>query len=102
MESSEHGSAETLAAYERFASQYIDRTPSARSPLVDDLIGLTVPGDHVLELGSGPGRDASALEDAGRVVDRSDGAAGVEGTARASRSWAAVTVDRSDGDGGVV
>lgn len=69
-----HSSIETLAAYERYASQYIDRTSTARTPLIDDLIALTRPGQHVLELGSGPGRDALALEEAGLIVDRTDGA----------------------------
>jgi SAM-dependent methyltransferase len=67
-------SVETLAAYERHAAQYIERTATTRSPLVDDLIGLTAAGEHVLELGSGPGRDAVALEEAGLLVDRTDGA----------------------------
>lgn len=64
----------TLAAYERRATQYIERTSTARSPLVDDLIAVVAPNAHVLELGSGPGRDAAALEDAGLLVDRTDGA----------------------------
>lgn len=66
---------ETLNAYEEHATQYVDRTSNARSPLVDDLIGLTAAGDRVLELGTGPGRDAVALEAAGLIVDRTDGAA---------------------------
>src|SRR6478609_9465977 len=52
---------ETLNAYDRHATQYVDRTSNARSPLVDDLIGLTSAGARVLELGTGPGRDAVAL-----------------------------------------
>jgi SAM-dependent methyltransferase len=62
---------ETLNAYEEHATQYVDRTSNARAPLVDDLIGLTAAGDCVLELGTGP----VALEAAGLVVDRTDGAA---------------------------
>jgi len=65
----------TLAAYERNADKYIARTSTARSSLVDELLRLTVAGASVLELGSGPGRDAAALEEAGRVVSRTDGAA---------------------------
>lgn len=64
----------TLAAYERYSAQYVDRTSTRRSPLVDDLIELAASGAHVLELGSGPGRDAAALEEAGLFVDRTDGA----------------------------
>ena len=67
--------AETLHAYEDHAGQYIDRTSTARSPLVDDLVELTTAGDRVLELGTGPGRDAIVLEAAGLIVDRTDGAA---------------------------
>lgn len=64
----------TLTAYERYASQYTERTSTRRSPLVDDLIELVALNAHVLELGSGPGRDAAALEEAGLLVDRTDGA----------------------------
>ena len=67
--------AETLHAYEDHAGQYIDRTSNARSPLVDDLVELTTAGDRVLELGTGPGRDAIVLEAAGLIVGRTDGAA---------------------------
>lgn len=72
--SDEDSSAATLAAYERHAAQYVERTSIARSSLVDDLIALTSGGSSVLELGSGPGRDAAALEAAGLVVHRTDGA----------------------------
>ncbi|WP_065964308.1 GNAT family N-acetyltransferase [Curtobacterium sp. UCD-KPL2560] len=65
----------TLLAYERGADRYADRTDDHRSGLVDDLLALVPAGSHVLELGSGPGRDADALEAAGLRVDRTDGAA---------------------------
>ncbi len=68
-------SAATLSTYENHADRYIQRTSTHRSVLVDDLIGLTSPGAVVLELGSGPGRDALAMEDAGLIVHRTDGAA---------------------------
>lgn len=68
-------SVETLAAYEHHALQYIDRTSTARSPQVDDLLALTSVGSSVLELGCGPGADAVTLEEAGWIVDRTDGAA---------------------------
>lgn len=70
----EDTSRRTLSAYELHAAQYIERTGSARSPLVDDLLSVTPPPAHVLELGSGPGRDAADLEAAGLRVDRTDGA----------------------------
>ena len=60
----------TLATYEQYADRYIDRTPAARSALVDDLISLAGPAATVLELASGPGRDAPALEAAGLIVHR--------------------------------
>ena len=68
-------SAVTLATYEHHADRYIERTSTARSALVDELISLTGPAAVVLELGSGPGRDALALEAAGLIVHRTDGAA---------------------------
>jgi SAM-dependent methyltransferase len=67
-------SAATLSTYEHHADRYIQRTSTDRSALVDDLIRLTSPGAVVLELGSGPGRDALALEAAGLIVHRTDGA----------------------------
>lgn len=67
-------SAATLSTYEHHADRYIQRTSTDRSALVDDLIALTSPGAVVLELGSGPGRDALALEADGLIVHRTDGA----------------------------
>lgn len=64
----------TLDAYERAAAVYADRTSADRAALVDDLLALVPRGARVLELGSGPGRDALALEAAGLRVDRTDGA----------------------------
>lgn len=64
----------TLDAYERAADRYAERTDDHRAGLVDDLLALVPVGARVLELGSGPGRDALALEAAGLVVDRTDGA----------------------------
>jgi len=64
----------TLDTYERAAGLYAERTDGHRAGLVDDLLTLVTPGARVLELGSGPGRDALALEAAGLRVDRTDGA----------------------------
>ncbi|AMM20802.1 hypothetical protein AX769_12455 [Frondihabitans sp. PAMC 28766] len=66
---------ETLATYEAHADRYAERTSGGRSTLVAELVDLTAAGSRVLELGSGPGRDAADLERAGLVVDRTDGAA---------------------------
>lgn len=68
-------SRETLEAYEHHALQYIDRTSTSRSKLIDDLIAITSVGALELELGCGPGTDAAMLEAAGLIVDRTDGAA---------------------------
>ncbi|RLK52834.1 GNAT family N-acetyltransferase [Microbacterium telephonicum] len=66
----------TLAAYRAGALRFIQTTPIGpyRSPLADDLLALVREGGSVLELGTGPGRDADALEAAGLVVDRTDAA----------------------------
>jgi len=63
----------TLLAYERGVDRYAERTDDHRAGLVDGLLALVPAGAHVLELGSGPGRDADALEAAGLRVDRTDG-----------------------------
>lgn len=75
MTSTDHPDDPTLSAYETHADLYAERTTSECSHLVNELLGMTPPGSSVLELGSGPGRDASAIEDAGLIVDRTDGAA---------------------------
>ncbi|WP_431802943.1 GNAT family N-acetyltransferase [Microbacterium sp. bgisy203] len=69
----------TLDTYRTHALDYLARTETRPSPLVDALLSVAVPSAgsavRVLELGSGPGRDADALEAAGCVVDRTDAAA---------------------------
>jgi GNAT superfamily N-acetyltransferase len=47
------------------ARRYAQRTPATPSPLVAELAARLPVGSCVLELGSGPGRDADALEAAG-------------------------------------
>ena len=89
----------TLAAYELHAEQYIARTSNIRSQLVDDLIALVPQDSSVLELGSGPGRDAAALEEAGLVVTRTDGAASFVKLFR-SRGLEAHTLDVTSDDFG--
>ena len=64
----------TLAAYELHAERYAHRTSAEASSLVEELLPLVPAGSRVLELGSGPGTDALALERAGLVVERTDGA----------------------------
>lgn len=90
----------TLLAYERGADDYAARTEHRRSGLVDDLLGLVPPGSSVLELGSGPGRDADALEAAGLRVDRTDGARSFVDRLRSAGHDARVLDVRHDPFGG--
>lgn len=64
----------TLESYERHAERYVSRTPANPSPLVAVLARNLPVGATVLELGSGPGWDALAMENAGLRVQRTDGA----------------------------
>jgi predicted TPR repeat methyltransferase len=69
-------SAVTLATYQAAARVYQERTNRDRPEIIDlvqkmiDVIGF----GHVLEVGSGPGWDASLMESMGVQVDRTDGA----------------------------
>jgi SAM-dependent methyltransferase len=66
--------ARTLAAYQRRASAYREQTRhvvSADDPLVLG-VARNAPDGIVLEVGSGTGRDAEALESLGRRVRRTD------------------------------
>jgi len=90
----------TLDAYEQAADRYTERTDDHRAGLVDDLVALVAPGSHVLELGSGPGRDALALEAAGLVVDRTDGAQSFVDALREQGYPARLLDVRSGGFGG--
>lgn len=90
----------TLAAYERGARQYTERTPQDPSPQVDDLLARVPRGAHVLELGSATGRDAAVLESAGVIVDRTDGATAFVDALRAAGHPARVLDLRADDFGG--
>lgn len=90
----------TLLAYERGADRYTERTDGHRAGLVDDLLTLVPAHAHVLELGSGPGRDADALEAAGLRVDRTDGTTAFVDRLRAAGHGARVLDVRRDGWGG--
>lgn len=65
--------AQTVESYEQIADDYARETADARI-LAGGLTRLaeTVPGGQVLEIGSGPGWDADALEEAGLTVRRTD------------------------------
>ena len=62
----------TLRTYQDFADRYLERRPTEPSALVELLASAAQPGWTVLELGSGPGTDADALEGAGLRVERTD------------------------------
>ncbi|WP_112239582.1 class I SAM-dependent methyltransferase [Kribbella monticola] len=68
----------TLAAYEQAADKFRDTLPHGRTEVMDrwfDRIGEVVPpGASVLEIGSGTGEDAVALEERGYRVRRTDAA----------------------------
>lgn len=65
--------ARTIESYEAIADQYARDTQGGHV-LSGGLTHLaeTMPGAHVLEIGSGPGWDADQLEDAGLTVRRTD------------------------------
>jgi SAM-dependent methyltransferase len=65
----------TVEAYDGSAAAYRDGTsamPALVRAALDDLAAALPAGGRVLEIGSGPGRDARALEDAGLSVRRTD------------------------------
>jgi SAM-dependent methyltransferase len=63
----------TVESYEVIADEYAAETEGSHV-LSGGLTRLaeTLPGGHVLEIGSGPGWDADQLEDAGMTVRRTD------------------------------
>jgi 2-polyprenyl-3-methyl-5-hydroxy-6-metoxy-1,4-benzoquinol methylase len=69
----ESSNARTVESYELIAEDYAQETAGSRvmSGALTHL-AETVPGGHVLEVGSGPGWDADQLEDAGLTVKRTD------------------------------
>lgn len=69
----------TVTAYDDSTEAYRDGTaepPAGVLALVDRYAAALSPGSRVLEIGSGPGRDARLLEDAGLSVRRTDVTAG--------------------------
>jgi 2-polyprenyl-3-methyl-5-hydroxy-6-metoxy-1,4-benzoquinol methylase len=65
--------ARTVQSYEQIADNYAQETSGSRV-LSTGLVRLveTLQAAHVLEIGSGPGWDADALEEAGLTVRRTD------------------------------
>jgi len=67
--------AATIAAYDASAAAYRDGTaalPPEVAAAIDAVAGQLGAGARVLEIGSGPGRDARALEERGVSVRRTD------------------------------
>ena len=64
----------TLAAYDAAADRYIEDSGPCSPPTIAFLgqVAAEVGAGHVLELGSGPGRDADHLEQHGLRVTRTD------------------------------
>lgn len=65
----------TVAAYDAFAESYRDGLADRAAGSVDEVapfVAAVPPGGRVLEIGSGPGYDALALEAAGLRVRRTD------------------------------
>jgi SAM-dependent methyltransferase len=65
----------TVASYEAFAADYRAGTqemPDEVQSSIEQFVAALEPGARVLEIGSGPGRDARALEEAGLSVRRTD------------------------------
>jgi SAM-dependent methyltransferase len=70
---------ETVRAYDLDAAAYADAGPQLSDGVradLEDLAARLGPGARVLEIGSGGGRDALAMEELGLVVRRTDVAAG--------------------------
>jgi 2-polyprenyl-3-methyl-5-hydroxy-6-metoxy-1,4-benzoquinol methylase len=66
----------TVQSYEGFARQYDTLVDAERPPHIKDalrrLLQCLPPGGSVLEIGSGPGRDADFVESLGAMVRRTD------------------------------
>ncbi len=69
----------TVGAYDAYAEDYAEATtelPEAVAGNIARFVAAVSPGGRVLEIGSGPGRDALALEQIGLSVRRTDVSAG--------------------------
>jgi SAM-dependent methyltransferase len=69
----------TLRSYDGGIQDYLRHSPVTPHPSVvafrERVLAHLLPGDRMLELGSGPGRDAAFFEASGIAVQRSDGTA---------------------------
>ena len=66
----------TVASYESFAAHYNTLVGPLPPPSIEAslrrIVAIVRPGGNVLEIGSGPGRDADFLERLGVIVRRTD------------------------------
>jgi SAM-dependent methyltransferase len=65
----------TIGSYDAYADDYATATSAMPDPVASNIarfVGSVGPGGRVLEIGSGPGRDALALEQIGLSVRRTD------------------------------
>lgn len=93
----------TLQAYEAAAELYRERSAPAGPDLLDlldRLVALAGQGAHVLEIGSGPGKDAAVLEERGLRVSRTDATHAFVAMMRADGFDARVLDVRTDDLGG--
>jgi len=74
---------ETLAFYDREAEVYAARFDARYHDGLDRFIVRLAPGARVLELGSGGGRDAAVMLEAGLDVELTDGSVGLARVAQA-------------------
>jgi archaellum biogenesis ATPase FlaH len=85
----------TLASYEERAEAYLQDSTSTSLPLYEEFLRGVVtllPADsQMLELGSGPGRDALFFEANGVAVQRTDGALAFVERLRASGHQAPIS-----------
>lgn len=93
----------TLSAYQDGVDAYLAGTPATVADAVAALLNEVVthvPGGHVLELGSGPGREAEYLEQRGLRLDRTDATPAFIERLRAAGHQARVLDVRCDDLGG--
>jgi SAM-dependent methyltransferase len=93
----------TLSAYQAGVAAYLAASPTGVAEAVAELLDEVIahsPGGRVLELGTGPGREALYLEEGGLEVDRTDATAAFVARLRRAGHQARVVDVRRDELGG--
>ncbi len=75
MSQSDRATEQTLRYYDSAANEYSELVGRSDTPLLIEFVDQLSPGQHVLDLGCGPGHCAQIMAEAGLVVDASDGSA---------------------------